>query len=312
MRVVSLLASGTEIVCGLGAGDFLVGRSHECDNPEWVRRLPLCTSPAFDVTASSGQIDAEVRRRLKAGEPLYNVHTNLIRSLKPDLLISQAHCEVCAVTPGDVQRADCVIAGQVLALVGGSLAGIYEGIRNVALALDREKAGEELIERMTRRIRLVNGAVRNRRPPSVVILEWTDPIFATGNWVPELVEAANGNLLLGEKGKHSAAIAWEQVRKADPEYLIIAPCGFNLERAREELPSLERLPGWFDLTAVREAHVAVADGNKYFNRSGTTVVKTVEIIAEILHGYKSEPAQRNTAWQMVTYPVIRAEEFCRF
>jgi len=312
MRVVSLLASGTEIVCGLGAGDFLVGRSHECDNPEWVRRLPFCTSPAFDVTASSGQIDAEVRRRLKAGEPLYNVHTNLIRSLKPDLLISQAHCEVCAVTPGDMQRADCVIAGQVLALLGGSLAGIYEGIRNVARSMDREEAGEALIERMTRRIRLVNGAVRNRRPPTVAILEWTDPIFATGNWVPELVEAANGNLLLGEKGKHSAAIAWEQVRKADPEYLIIAPCGFNLERAREELPSLERLPGWFDLTAVREAHVAVADGNKYFNRSGTTVVETVEIIAEILHGYKSEPAQRNTAWQMVTYPVIRAEESCRF
>jgi iron complex transport system substrate-binding protein len=312
MRVVSLLASGTEIVCGLGAGDFLVGRSHECDNPEWVRRLPFCTSPAFDVTASSGQIDAEVRRRLKAGEPLYNVHTNLIRSLKPDLLISQAHCEVCAVTPGDMQRADCVIAGQVLALLGGSLAGIYEGIRNVARSMDREEAGEALIERMTRRIRLVNGAVRNRRPPTVAILEWTDPIFATGNWVPELVEAANGNLLLGEKGKHSAAIAWEQVRKADPEYLIIAPCGFNLERAREELPSLERLPGWFDLTAVREAHVAVADGNKYFNRSGTTVVETVEIIAEILHGYKSEPAQRNTAWQMATYPVIRAEESCRF
>jgi iron complex transport system substrate-binding protein len=264
------------------------------------------------VTVSSGQIDAEVRRRLKAGEPLYNIDTNLIRSLKPDLLITQAHCEVCAVTPGDVQRADCVIAGQVLALLGGSLAGIYEGIRNVARSMDREEAGEALIERMTRRIRLVNGAVRNRRPPTVAILEWTDPIFATGNWVPELVEAANGNLLLGEKGKHSAAIAWEQVRKADPEYLIIAPCGFNLERAREELPSLERLPGWFDLTAVREAHVAVADGNKYFNRSGTTVVETVEIIAEILHGYKSEPAQRNTAWQMATYPVIRAEESCRF
>jgi len=312
MRVVSLLASGTEIVCGLGAGDSLIGRSHECDNPDWVHILPSCTSPAFDVTVSSGQIDAEVRRRLKAGEALYNIDTNLIRSLKPDLLITQAHCEVCAVTPGDVQRADCVIAGQVLALLGGSLAGIYEGIRNVARALDREEAGEALVEQMAHRIGVVTAAVRNRRPPTVVILEWTDPIFATGNWVPELVEAANGNLLLGEKGKHSSAIAWEQVQKADPEYLIIAPCGFNLEKARDELPNLERLPGWFDLAAVREAHVAVADGNKYFNRSGTTVVETVEIIAEILHGYKSESAQHDTAWQMVTYPVIRAEESCRF
>src|ERR1700688_2171524 len=149
MRVVSLLASGTEIVCGLGVGHFLVGRSHECDNPERVRSLPSCTSPAFDISVSSGQIDAEVRRRLKAGEPLYNIDTNLIRSLKPDLLISQAHCEVCAVTPGDVQRADCLIAAQVLALLGGSLAGIYEGIRNVARAVDCEEAGEALIERMT-------------------------------------------------------------------------------------------------------------------------------------------------------------------
>jgi iron complex transport system substrate-binding protein len=125
-----------------------------------------------------------------------------------------------------------------------------------------------------------------------------------------LVEAANGNLLLGEQGKHSSAIAWEQVQKADPEYLIVAPCGFNLERAREELPSLERLPGWFKLAAGK-AHVAVADGNKYFNRSGTTVVEAVEIIAEILHGYKSESALHNTAWQMVTYPAIQAEESCR-
>lgn len=306
MRVVSLLASGTEIVCSLGAGDSLVGRSHECDNPEWVRRLPSCTSPAFDVNASSGQIDAEVRRRLKAGEPLYNIDTSLIRSLQPDLLISQAHCEVCAVTPGDVQRADCVMAEQVLALVGGSLEGIHEGIRNVARAMDREEAGQALIEQMTRRIRLVTEAVGSRRPPTVVILEWTDPIFAVGNWGPELVEAANGNLLLGEKGKHSSDIAWEQVRNADPEYLIIAPCGFDLERARKELPSLERLPGWFDLTAVRKAHVAVADGNKYFNRSGITVVETVEIIAEILHGYRSESSHRNTAWQMASYPANRA------
>src|SRR5438132_3900916 len=129
MRVVSLLASGTEIVCALGAGDRLVGRSHECDNPEWVRRLPTCTHAAFDTNVSSGQIDAEVRRRLAAGEPLYHVDTALISRLKADLLITQAHCQVCAVTPGDVERAGCAPASQVLALSVGSLAGIYEGGR---------------------------------------------------------------------------------------------------------------------------------------------------------------------------------------
>jgi iron complex transport system substrate-binding protein len=300
MRVVSLLASGTEIVCGLGAADSLVGRSHECDNPTWVQKLPACTSPAFDITVSSGQIDAEVRRRLKAGQPLYHIDTNLIQSLKPDLLITQAHCEVCAVTPGDMQRAGCAIAGQVLALSVGSLAGIYEGIHNIAQAMNREKAGDALIDRMTHRINRVTAAVQNRRPPTVVMLEWTDPIFAMGNWGPELVEAANGHLLLGEKGQHSSAIAWDQVKNADPEHLIIAPCGFNLERALEELPTLQRLSGWSDLKAVREAHVVIADGNKYFNRSGTTVVETVEIIAEILHGHRSEPSLRD-AWQTVAH-----------
>jgi iron complex transport system substrate-binding protein len=185
-----------------------------------------------------------------------------------------------------------------LALLAGSLNGIYEGIRRVASAMDIEQNGEALIRRMTKRIDSVTEAVRDRRPPTVVILEWTDPIFAAGNWTPELVEAANGSLLLAEKGKHSSAIAWEQVREADPEYLIIAPCGFSLERAQEELPGLERLPGWFKLTAVRGGHLAVADGNKFFNRSGITVVETVEIIAEILHGYKPELAHHGTAWRM--------------
>ena len=128
-----------------------------------------------------------------------------------------------------------------------------------------------------------------------MILEWTDPIFAVGNWGPELVEAANGKLLIGEKGKHSAAIDWQQVRDADPEYLIVAPCGFDLARSSNELPHLQALPGWFDLRAVKEGHVTFADGNKYFNRSGITVVDTVEIIATILHGYRSADAQHSMA-----------------
>lgn len=299
MRVVSLLASGTEIVCALGAGHCLVGRSHECDNPVWVRRLPACSSPAFDVDVSSGEIDAEVRRRIRTGEPLYHIDTDLIRSLNPDLLITQAHCEVCAVTPNDVQRADCVVVSEILALVAGSVVGIHDGIRNVARALGRESAGEALIKEMASRIRAVNKAVRDRRPPTVVILEWTDPIFAMGNWGPELVEAANGKLLIGEKGVHSASIDWQQVRDADPDYLIVAPCGFDLARSRKELPHLQSLPGWFDLRAVKAGRVAFADGNKYFNRSGVTIVDTVEIMAAILHGYQPAP-QYDTAFSWLS------------
>jgi iron complex transport system substrate-binding protein len=285
MRVVSLLASGTEIVCGLGAGAFLVGRSHECDNPPWVTALPMCTRPAFDIAMPSGHIDAEVRRRLKAGEPLYHIDTELINFLEPDLLITQAHCAVCAVTPGDIQRAGCIVAGQVVALQAGTVPGIFEGIRAIGRALSRELDAENLIGAMTNRIGAVHDAVRHRRPPSLVALEWTDPIFAMGNWGPELVEAANGRLLLGEDGEHSRAIDWQRVRDADPEWLIIAPCGFDLTRTLRELPALEALPGWSSLRAVRLGQVVLADGKLYFNRSGTTIVQTVEILAEILHGY---------------------------
>jgi iron complex transport system substrate-binding protein len=298
VRVVSLLASGTEIVCGLGAGDALVGRSHECDNPEWVTRLPCCTRAAFDIQMSSREIDAEVRRRLRAGEPLYHVDAELIERLQPDVLISQEHCDVCAVTPGDIERTGCTsVARQVVALSAGTLAGIYDGVRAVGEAIGRERAAAELICDMQRRIQQVSAAVADRRAPTVVMLEWTDPIFAMGNWGPELVEAANGNLLLGEKGEFSRAIEWEAVRAADPEYLIVAPCGYGLERSVRETSVLETLPGWFELKAVRTGNVAFADGNKFFNRSGTTIVETTQIIAEILHGFEPPQSWRNKAWQ---------------
>jgi iron complex transport system substrate-binding protein len=297
MRVVSLLASGTEIVCALGAGDTLVGRSHECDSPAWVRTLPACTRAAFDVTVSSRNIDAEVRRRLKAGEPLYHVDTDLIRRLAPDLLITQSHCEVCAVTPGDVARAGCtVVADQIVALSAGSVAGIYDGIRTAADSLGRAPAGDALIADMQGRINAVTAAVRDRPAPTVVVLEWTDPIFAMGNWGPELVEAAGGRPLLGEKARHSAAIAWERVREANPDYLIVAPCGFDLDRTIREVPVLEALPDWVNLTAVKTGRIVLADGNKYFNRSGTGIVQTVEILAEILHGDRFKRCWRGVAW----------------
>ncbi|MGO9471730.1 MAG: DUF5522 domain-containing protein [Isosphaeraceae bacterium] len=285
MRVVSLLASGTEIVCGIGAGGWLVGRSHECDSPPWVTDLPACTRPAFDISLSSRAIDAEVRRRLKAAEPLYHVDTELINSLKPDLVITQDHCEVCAVTPADVKRAGCVVADQVLALQAGDMAGIFAGIGSIGRALGREQDAEILAGTMKSRMNTIHDAVKHLRMPSLAALEWTDPIFAMGNWGPELVEAANGRLVLGEIGAHSRAIDWQRVRDADPEWLVIAPCGFDLARTMLEVPALEAVPGWFDLRAVKHGKVVLADGNRYFNRSGTTIVQTVEILAEILHGY---------------------------
>jgi iron complex transport system substrate-binding protein len=285
MRVVSLLASATEIVCALGAGEMLVGRSHECDNPNWVRRLPPCSSPAFDVSVSSREIDREVRRRLRSGEPLYHVDGELIRELRPDLLITQAHCEVCAVTPGDVQRTGaCALTAQQIALSASSLEDIFESIRQISQALGLEEQGKVLVARERRRLDAVREKATRFSRPNVVMLEWTDPVFAMGNWGPELVEIANGKLLLGRKGEYSAAIPGEQIREADPEYLIVAPCGFSLERSLEELTVLDQYPWWQELQAVRKGNVAFADGNLFFNRSGMTISQTAEIIAEILHG----------------------------
>lgn len=297
MRVVSLLASGTEIVCALGAGDWLVGRSHECDNPSWVKQLPMCSQPTFDIHVSSRAIDEEVRRRIGAREPLYELNNPLISELKPDLVITQAHCEVCAVTPGDIARSGCLYTdSSVLALTAGSLAGIYEGMLTVARALGREAAGEALVAQERERLDAVSRATAGLRRPSVVLLEWMDPIFAMGNWGPELVEIAHGELLIGHKGEHSAAIEWQQVLDADPEYLVVAPCGFDLARTLGERHVLEALPGWSGLRAVQSGKLAYADGNLLFNRSGMTVSRTAEVIAEILHGVVVTQSGEGSEW----------------
>ncbi len=304
VRIVSLLASATEIVCALGAGEMLVGRSHECDNPDWVRRLPSCSDPAFDVSVPSGEIDKEVRRRLHSGEPLYQVHGDLISELRADLLITQSHCEVCAVTPADVQRS-CGPAARQLSLSATSLEEIFQSILRISQELGLEERGDALVRRERQRLDVVREKAARFIRPTVVMLEWTDPIFAMGNWGPELVEIANGELLLGKKGEYSAAIPAEQLRDADPECLIVAPCGFNLERSLRERSVLERYPWWRELQAVRNGNVTFADGNLFFNRSGMTISQTSEIIAEIIHGVPFGGGTEGIQWRRIEAPLTR-------
>ncbi len=301
MRVVSLLAGATEIVCALGAGKMLVGRSHECDNPSWVRQLRSCSEPAFDVSVSSRAIDAEVRRRLHAGEPLYHIDMELIRELQPDLVITQSHCDVCAVTPADLERGSCAIAARQLSLSAATVEEILQSILQVADALGLAAEGQAVADGARQRLDAVRRRTAGLGRPTVVLLEWTDPFFAMGNWGPELIEFANGEPLLGHPGEFSAAIPAQQLRDADPEYLIVAPCGFNLERAERELTVLERHPWWGDLRAVRGGKVAFADGNLFFNRSGMTIAESAEILGEILHGEKRDEASfRDRAWRAAT------------
>lgn len=294
MRIVSLLAAATELICALDAGEMLVGRSHECDEPEWVRALPACSEPAFDVSGPSGEIDAEVRRRIAADEELYRIHGELIRELRPDLVIAQSHCEVCAVTPGEVTRSGACFP--TLALGASSLEGIFESIALVAARIGVAERGREVIAGERARLQRVREQTERLRHPVVVTIEWTEPLFAMGNWGPELVEIAGGELAIGSAGEYSQQISFAQLAVADPEFVIVAPCGFGLARTLGERTTLERHPEWRELRAVREGKVAFADGNRYFNRSGMSVSRTAEIIAEILHGVTFDGKARETEW----------------
>ena len=202
MRVVSMLASATEIVCALGAGEMLVGRSHECDNPAWVRRLPALSEPAFDVSVGSAEIDREVTRRMRAGEPLYHVHGERILELRPDVIISQGHCAVCAVTPEDVTRSrGCAHEGQQLSVSASSLEDIFGSIGLIAARLGLEERGRRLVAEEWARLERVRDRVAGLRRPAVAMLEWTVPLFAMGNWGPELVEAGGRRAAVGAQGR---------------------------------------------------------------------------------------------------------------
>ena len=298
-RIVSLLASGTELVAALGLGDRLVGRSHECDHPAWVKRLPALSSPAFDVHGTSAEIDARVRERLRAGLSLYEVDEAQLAALAPDIIITQTHCEVCAVSPGDLAHgvATKLERHQVVALATGTIAGILDGFARVAEVLGVAEAGRALVAEIRARLDLVAALTRPLGRPRVACLEWIEPLFAMGNWGPEIVEIAGGHDLFGTPGAHSTALPFEALQKADPEILVIAPCGFDLPRTLAELPALTNRAGWRDLAAVRAGRVFAADGNFYFNRSGPMLFDTPEILAEMLHPDQFPPRHEGIVWR---------------
>lgn len=297
MRIVSLLASGTELVCALGAGDELVGRSHECDFPEWVKRLPALSRPTFDVSGSSAEIDRLVRETLRAGKPLYAVDEARLAALAPDVVITQTHCDVCAVSPATPGCETRLARDHAVALQTGTLEGILQGFTDIARIIGRVEAGERLVAEKRAQMERWRKVTAELRRPRVVCLEWIEPPFALGNWGPQLVTLAGGEPLLGIDGGHSTAIGWQAVRAAEPEVLVVAPCGFGLERARREMPVLAAQPGWNDLQAVRNGRAYIADGNFYFNRSGPGVFDTIDLLAEILHPDLFAPRHRGTAWE---------------
>ena len=299
-RIVSLIASATEIVCALGFEDQLVGRSHECDYPESVRRLPICTAPKFDVEGSSREIDQRVKALLTDALSVYCVDAERLRALEPDVIVTQSHCEVCAVSLRDVERAVCSwlrvseagVAGAESP--GGRVERHRPGRGGPGRAGARRRVDSEFAEPHGRDC----GAGRARAVrPTVACIEWIDPLMAAGNWMPELVELAGGANLFGEAGKHSPWMTWEQLVERDPDVIVVLPCGFDLPRTRQEMPALTARPEWPGLRAVRDGRVFLTDGNQYFNRPGPRLVESLEILAEVLHPAAFRFGHERTGWQ---------------
>ena len=297
-RIISLLPAATEIICALGLENCLVGRSHECDYPASIQKLPICSDAKFIAGSDSSQIDAQVKEILSDAVSIYKIDQELIKSLKPTHIITQAQCEVCAVSEKDVEEALSNLISQETSLISlqpNTLWDILKEIKEVAKTLGVEEKGNELVEDLEERIDLVKHKLKFfPDKPKVVIIEWLSPIMVAGNWIPELVEIAGGQSLLAENGKHSPLVDWQQIYDANPDVLIIAPCGFSIARTLQEIDLILNLPGLRDLTAVKNNRVYIADGNAYFNRSGPRIVDTIEMLAEMItpkyfnYGYESE------------------------
>jgi iron complex transport system substrate-binding protein len=302
MRIVSMLSSATEIVYALGLQDHLVAISHECDYPPRSQGLPRASRSRFDPTGlTSGEIDAEVRRCMQQWGSVYEVDRELLRSLRPDVVLTQAVCEVCAVPTGSVHEA---VAGlptrpEVVSLDAHSLEDILATLQQVADVMQVPERGHQAVDRLRERVRVVREQVAGQERPRVLALEWLDPPFAPGHWVPEIVEHAGGANLLGTAGGHSAEVGWEQIAGLDPDCLLLLPCGWNLEQARADADRARDRLGSVAGRAVQGGAAWIGHGS-YFSRSGPRVVDGIEALAHVLHpsAFPNPPAAgRLEAWQ---------------
>ena len=287
MRIISFLPAGTEMACALGLGDNLVGISHECDYPPEVRAKPVVVRPALPLEElSQREIDEQVTRRLRDGLSLYEVDEQQLRELEPDLIITQDLCQVCAPSGNEITEAIKSLRKipRVLHLTPRSLAGIIDNVLEVGRATDRVETAEAFVAAMRARLNEIAAiAKRAARLPRVFCLEWIDPVYCSGHWVPEMVELAGGVDSLARKGTDSVRIPWEEVQRWAPEVLFLMPCGYALGKVLELAPQIFAYPGWAELPAVRRGQVFAVDANSYFARPGPRVVEGTELLAHLIH-----------------------------
>ncbi|MBB3207625.1 iron complex transport system substrate-binding protein [Rhodopirellula rubra] len=286
MRIVSLLPSATEVICGIGLRDQLVGVTHECDYPTDVADLPKVTKTLIPTDASSREIDDLVRERLKTKAALYSLDIEVLERLQPDLIVTQALCDVCAVAEDEVRDAACSLPSspRVINLEPTCLDDVMQCIRLVGEASGCEAEGAAYVDSLQQRIAAVarrSESIQSR--PSVMMLEWIDPPFNAGHWSPELVAIAGGREAIGVAGQRSVTTPWQTIVDADPEVIVIACCGFSVARTLEDIPILRSYPGWDSLACVQADRVSIVDGSAYFSRPGPRLVDSLEILAHTLH-----------------------------
>lgn len=288
-RIVSLIPSGTEILAALGLSDRLVGRSHECDYPPAIQNLPVCTQPRLDSDLSSEAINTNVNQLLRSALSIYDIKIDTLKSLQPTHIITQDQCQVCAVSLQNVKDAVSEVITplpQIISLQPLVLKDVWKDIEEVARIFQVDAV--KLLENLESRVKIVHtrtkGLAQSEILPSVLCIEWNEPLMVAGNWIPELVQIAGGKPLLSQIGKHSPRIEWEDVVTYDPDIIIFMSCGFNLEQTRHDTQrTVTQKPEWQNLRAVRNQRVYVTDGNAYFNRPGPRLVDSLEILAEIIH-----------------------------
>ncbi|MDZ4836683.1 MAG: cobalamin-binding protein [Candidatus Melainabacteria bacterium] len=303
-RIVSLIASSTEIVHALGMSEYMVGRSHECDYPQSIKNLPICTGPKFQTDGSSYEIDQRVKAIVQESLSVYKVYAEVLEELKPSHIITQAQCEVCAVSLKDVEDAACHLISsqpQIVSLQPDCLEDIWTDIGKVAQALTISEQGETLIATLRQRIAKIEKQAseivsKSNHKPTVAVVEWIEPLMAAGNWMPELVELAGGENLFGIAGKHSPWMEWKELVEKDPDVIIVTPCGFDNERTMKEMHLIAQQPGYDQLKAVKNNRVYVADGNQYFNRPGPRVVESLEMMAEMIHPESFNFGHEGAGW----------------
>ena len=301
MRVASLLPSSTEIACAVGARSQLVARSHECDFPADVASLPPLTSARIDPEVPSFEIDRDVRALLAQGLSIYNVDAEQLRELAPEVILTQTLCEVCAITPRDLEQAlaDWTgVAPQLVSLEPLRLEDVWADIERVGTTLGLAREGQQLADALRARVESLAEQIAGvAERPSVATLEWINPLMAAGNWMPELVELAGGRNLFGLAGEHSPWLEWEALQKSDPELLLVLPCGFGLDRTRAELGPLLERTGFAELDCARSGRIYLLEGNQFFNRPGPRLAESLEILCEVLHPQSFDFGHSGTGWQ---------------